>query len=458
MKTEKKNKFRTMKGLTLLSLFIVLVCFARCTSDDDQERPIVPPQSNVPTTITSYYPDSGGVATKIILHGSNFGTDLSYLKVTVNDKNAAVIGSDGEAIYAIVPVRADTGAVKLFVGKGDNIKEFTYDKEFKYFFEENVTTVAGQNGLGGTDDGNASLEAKLRRPWFLTFDNDGTLFFIDEGRGVNSDGGLRKYSPITNEIETIMRNSSGPMQSPTALAFNHKQDTLFMLNMLYDANSMTTKATVTYMLRNEGFSVIKPYVTEPEQHSKATTMAIHPITGELYFNSQKNGYVYRYDKASKKSVQLFKVNESADTELAMNFSMDGKTLYLMVKNKHCIFKSNYDEATNTLETPELWAGKWGSSGFENGLGERVRFNEPSHGTCDEYGNVYVADKKNHCIRKIDTKGNVTTYAGVPTKEGYKDGMPLESQYKEPECITRGPDGGLYVADRGNHLIRKIMVE
>lgn len=457
MKTIEKKK-KTTNGLLAVFLLCILTCLVHCKNDEDNGRPINPPNPNIPTEITSYYPDSGGVATKIILHGMNFGTDTSYLKVTVNDKKAAIIGTDGEAIYAIVPARADTGNVKLYVGKGENKQVFTYDKEFKYFFRENITTLAGQNGIEGTLDGSATTIATLRRPWFVALDDDGVLFFIDEGRGVNADGGLRKYSSIQNTVETIMRNSSGPMQSPTALAFNQSQDTLFLLNSLFDDNKMTTKATVAYLTRNEGFSVVKPYAIEPTQHARATALAVHPKTGDVYFNSQKTGYIYQYNKINEENEPLFMINAATDTELKMNFNMDGSILYIMVKNKHCIYRSFYNESTKKLSDPELWVGKWDTRGFENGMGDAARFNEPAQGTCDEYGNVFVADKKNHCIRKIDVDGNVTTYAGTPEESGYKDGMPLESQFKDPECVTRGPDGGLYVADRGNHLLRKIMVE
>lgn len=91
--------------------------FISCVNDKDSGRPILPPDPNITTAITNYYPDSGGVATKLIIHGTNFGTDTSYIKVSVNGKNARVISSDGEAIYAIVPSRAGSGKVKVFIGK-----------------------------------------------------------------------------------------------------------------------------------------------------------------------------------------------------------------------------------------------------------------------------------------------------------------------------------------------------
>lgn len=66
---------------------------------------------NAPTVFESFSPDSGGVKTQLIIRGQNFGTDTAYLKVTVNNKRAAIVGVADDVIYAIVPARADTGYV-----------------------------------------------------------------------------------------------------------------------------------------------------------------------------------------------------------------------------------------------------------------------------------------------------------------------------------------------------------
>ena len=450
-----KNFSIPWKSLFVFSTFLAIIIFTNCTNDDfaPESNTVYPPDAGKETTITSYFPDSGGIATKLILYGSNFGTDTSYIKVTVNGKNATVIGSDDSALYAIVPVRADSGFVKVYIGKDDDVKELTYENKFRYLFQKNVTTEFGQRGLSGTDDG-AYSEVKLRRPWFLTFDNEGKLYFIDEGRGVNSDGALRVA--YDEEVTTLMRNSSGPMQSPTALAFSPDQDTLYLVNSLWQANSMVTDAAVAILLRETGFITIKPYIRAT--YTKATAIAVHPRNGDIFYNSQNDGYIYRFNKNTQEGEQLYQLN-GTDTELRMVFSPDGKTLYIMVKNRHCIYKANYNEMTRTIDKPDLWVGQWNSSGFENGLGTAAKFNTPGQGAVDEDGNLYVPDKQNHCIRKITPEGYVSTYAGVPGTAGFQDGDPAECLFNAPEAVAFNPvDGGLYVADRENHLIRKVMVE
>jgi len=453
MKTQEKIKRKSFRSVFFMSLMFVLVCFVSCKDEDlNKQRTVAPPDPTKTTEISTYFPDNGGVATKLILYGSNFGTDTSYIKVSINGKNVRVIGTDGEAIYAIMPSKADTGFIKVQIGKAPNFQIYTYPIQFKYQFNRNVTTVFGQNGQAGTDDGEY-IKVKLRRPWAVTFDNDGALYFIDEGRGNNSDGALRKaYEGV---VSTLLRNSAGPMQSPTCIAFNPAQDTLYMLNSLWNENNMTTDGVVCFFTRATGFIQIKTLVKAI--YSKATALAIHPKTGAIFFNSQNDGYVYKYNRIAKTNDQQFQLN-GTDTELKMTFTPDGKVLYIMVKNKHCIYKADYNEETKMVENPVLFVGQWNSSGFSNGLGTTARFNTPGQGVVDEDGNLFVPDKGNHCIRKITPEGVVSVYAGVGQTSGYKDGDPSTSLFNQPEAVGLSPDGGLYVADRENQLMRKIMVE
>ena len=73
-------------------------CMAACimasSCKDEARGQVYDP--NVPVTVTDFYPDSGGVATQMILNGSNFGTDLNNIQVYFNKKKAAVIGSLGD--------------------------------------------------------------------------------------------------------------------------------------------------------------------------------------------------------------------------------------------------------------------------------------------------------------------------------------------------------------------------
>lgn len=162
---------------------VAATAFLGCADNDiaEDRQVVYPPDANKESKFVSFSPDSGGVGTQLIIKGQNLGTDTSYLRVTVNDKKAAIIGVRNDYIYAVVPARADTGLVKLYVGKGDNVKEFVSTKEFRYKYKRNVSTLAGQNGNASRDDGEYDV-ATFRRPWALFHDNDDVIYEMDEAQ------------------------------------------------------------------------------------------------------------------------------------------------------------------------------------------------------------------------------------------------------------------------------------
>lgn len=134
----------------------------------------------------------------------------------------------------------------------------------------------------------------------------------------------------------------------------------------------------------------------------------------------------------------------------------------------------------------------GSEGESNGRGVAATFSNPTGLAVDETGNLYIADTNNNCIRKVDTNGNVTTYAtdlleptglcwkngslyiaesgnhqiirltdGQKTvmagdgNEGYGDGSAEQAHFSNPQGVEVDADGTIYVSDTGNSAVRKI---
>ena len=94
------------------------------------------------------------------------------------------------------------------------------------------------------------------------------------------------------------------------------------------------------------------------------------------------------------------------------------------------------------------------SGSRDGAAARAEFNAPQAVAVDGEGNVYVADTGNHAIRKI-AAGVVSTLAGQPGVRGYADGQGAAARFYGPQGIAVDVAGQVYVADTDNALIRKI---
>ncbi len=109
-------------------------------------------------------------------------------------------------------------------------------------------------------------------------------------------------------------------------------------------------------------------------------------------------------------------------------------------------------------------GRKGYSG-DGGPARRASLNEPYEVRFDSRGNMYFVEMQNHVIRRVDAaSGEITTVAGTG-EAGYagdgNDNQPgdaRKAQFRQPHSIALSGDRWLYVADIGNHRIRRIDLE
>jgi hypothetical protein len=99
----------------------------------------------------------------------------------------------------------------------------------------------------------------------------------------------------------------------------------------------------------------------------------------------------------------------------------------------------------------------GAAGHHDANGTSATFAEPKGIAVDSNGNLFVADTFNDTIRRIDTSGNVTTYAGIAVTSGSTNSNTVATlaTFKNPAAVAVDSSGNVYVADTGNNLIRKI---
>jgi len=93
---------------------------------------------------------------------------------------------------------------------------------------------------------------------------------------------------------------------------------------------------------------------------------------------------------------------------------------------------------------------------DDGLATEALLHFPSDVDMDSEGNLYISDRSNNRIRKIDTNGMITTIVGLGAP-GYEGdfGPAKEALLKYPFGICLDSKGNLYIADRGNNRVRKV---
>ncbi|CAI2718191.1 NHL domain-containing protein [Nitrospina watsonii] len=100
----------------------------------------------------------------------------------------------------------------------------------------------------------------------------------------------------------------------------------------------------------------------------------------------------------------------------------------------------------------------GSAGFsgDNGPALEAALNFPAGLCLDPEGNLYIADRNNHRIRKVDVEGTITTVAGTGDADfGGDDGPAIEAPLHFPSDVACDPQGNVLISDRSNSRVRKL---
>jgi hypothetical protein len=142
------------------------------------------------------------------------------------------------------------------------------------------------------------------------------------------------------------------------------------------------------------------------------------------------------------------VNAYFSSPIAITYNSLQQAFYVVERDFCFIRKINLAGDVTTI------AGT-GICGFSNGSGNTAMLDEPKGLTTDSIGNIYIAGRLDHTIRKIDLQYNVSTFAGTPLTTGYQDGPVATAMFNRPISVTFGPDKALYISDAFNYLIRKI---
>jgi sugar lactone lactonase YvrE len=102
------------------------------------------------------------------------------------------------------------------------------------------------------------------------------------------------------------------------------------------------------------------------------------------------------------------------------------------------------------------AGSRTGGGFANAFGVSARFSAPRAVAADAAGNLWIADTGNHVIRRVTPAGDVTTIAGEPGVAGFADGTGSIARFRFPAGIAVDPvSGAIWISDKDNHVIRRM---
>jgi large repetitive protein len=195
-------------------------------------------------------------------------------------------------------------------------------------------------------------------------------------------------------------------------------------------------------------------------------VAVDPA-GNIYLSDTNNNRVRKVDAVTGIITTVAgngSPGSGGDGGLAVNASVNNPSallltgagdLYIADSSNNAIRKLTL--ATGILSTIAGQLGQQGAAG-DGGPATLATLNDPGGLAMDIAGTLYIADTGNHTIRKIDpATGFISLVAGTPTVSGFGgDGGPAASGlFNKPLGLAMDPSGNLYIADQSNQRIRKI---
>lgn len=318
-----------------------------------------------------------------------------------------------------------------------------------------VTTALGAAGSAGYADSSNATATRFNYPTDVAFKStsSGPLYVADSGNNA-----IRSYTGPLGTTSTLagdgaagsvdrdgVTSTVARFRKPQGVFYDASSDDVWVA----DAENYTVRAVAAAT----GNSTTVSNPPNSANGTGATGRFYEPAQiatdgTNLYLADPKNGVIRKIVIATR---AVTTIGCSPCDGTAYGITTDGVNVYVANASGQTIRQI---EIATGIDTP--LAGLNGSSGSADGFGATARFNNPNGITTDGT-NLYIADSGNLTIRKIViATQQVTTLAGSAGVTGSADGTGASALFNAPAGITT--DGtNLYVTDRGNHTVRKIAI-
>ena len=334
-----------------------------------------------------------------------------------------------------------------------------------------VTTLAGSPGVSGSDDGTGSA-ARFFGPTGIASDGSGLLFVADQNNNT-----IRQIVAATGVVTTLAGDATQAAGTADGTGSNARFNLPFGISCcggapsaLYvtDSGNHSIREVVVssgVVTTPVGVAGTPGFVNEDDNAAKFNTpKGLAEVSGVLYVADSGNNAIRKVTTAGTHTVTTFAGTSAAGTSDGtgtnaqfngpVGVAAEGTTnLYIGDRLNHTIRKIQIsNQAVSTF------AGTAGSSGFVGGSATATRFNQPGFVSVDATNaSLFVSDELSHAIRKTDLPGvSFSTLAGSPNpKSGSVDGTGATARFNSPDGASVDAAGNIYVSDSGNHVIRKV---
>lgn len=325
-----------------------------------------------------------------------------------------------------------------------------------------VSTIAGSPGNPGHSDG-PSIVAAFRAPQGIAIGSTGIIYISDTQNHVIRRVALDGVVSTLAGAPGVGGNSDGVgsesrFSRPTGLAFGpdgnlYIADTgnRLIRRLTLDGVVTTISGAPSAGRAMDGFGPAAVFQSpEGIVSSPHGGLLVSDSTNGTIRRVSLTGEVVTFSGTPLASGSMDGTGVAASFESPYGIAVDSaQDVYVADTLNHTVRKVSRAGVVSTV------AGSLQRGGFSDGKGVSARFNYPVGVGLHTDGSLYVADAGNHAIRRISTDGEVTTVAGAPTRIGSLDGVAAGASFFTPSGLALAADGSVFVADTGNHVVRVI---
>ncbi|HEY9173910.1 MAG TPA: NHL repeat-containing protein [Verrucomicrobiae bacterium] len=321
-----------------------------------------------------------------------------------------------------------------------------------------VTTLAGAPEVQDDTDGHGS-QARFSYPSSLAFGPDGHLYVTDSYnhriRRVTLQG------MVTTFAGSSRGSADGPaleaqFRSPDGLAFDAVGNLVVADTGNHTLRRISLAGQVTTLAGSAGLTGAADGTGENARFNGPTRLALDGT--DLYVTDAFNHSLRRVTSAGEVSTVAGQPGVSGYVDgPAAAALFDGPNGILHMANGEVLvseWSGHFIRKLSTNGQVSTFAGLPAGAGFANGTGTEARFQDPSGVWVSNTGGVTVVDRT-HTLRHITASGVTTTLAGAAWLGGTNDGVGPAARFRVPVALAGSPDGTLFVADQNNHVIRKV---
>ncbi len=329
-----------------------------------------------------------------------------------------------------------------------------------------VSLVAGQPGTSGSVDG-IGLSAHFDCPYGLALDDDGGLYVTDEGNDT-----LRYLALASTQVTTVAGNAGsagsddGPgtsarFSAPSGVAVGGGE--VFIADMgnnvlrEYDPGSGQVSTVAGQAGQVGSADGVGPAASFNQPQG-----VLADDQGDVYVTDTGNETLREVTGCGAVTTVLGLAPHAGEVDgpglTGAEFSGPAGVCTDDLGNLYVVDTPTGAIRTVNIVTGDVTTLAGGTLGSQDGTGGGAQFNAPVACACDQSGNLYVADTGNSTIRQIAVSTQVvTTIAGKAGQQGSQDGTGSAARFDSPQGLAFDAAGFLYVADLQSCHIRQIDV-